>query len=176
MGTQCWLRPCWMGARFPTEPEIVLFASTFRPAVGPTQPPIQIIRNVFPWAWSRQVLTLTANLYLFPRLIMLGAIFHLPILVGGVVPNFSTGTAWQFPDQWLAFVSPAFNAVATVKTDISWRSDLLLISYSTWTGCWSILCRSFTAPLIIVPLSAASWTDGSCRHGGAWNRARRGRR
>jgi len=54
---------------------------------------------------------------------MLGAIPHLPILVDGVVLNFSTGTALPFPDQWLAFVSPAINSVATVKTGISWRSD-----------------------------------------------------
>jgi hypothetical protein len=69
------------------------------------------------------VVKLTPNLHLFPRLIILGAIHHLPILVDGMVLNFSTGTALPFPDPWLAFVSPAINAVATVKTDLSWRSD-----------------------------------------------------
>ena len=125
MGTQCWLHAWWVSTWFSTEAEIVLFAAPFRPAVGPTQPSIQIVRNVFPWAWSSHVLKLTTNLHLLPRLKMLGAVPHLPILVYGVVLNFSTGTALPFPDQWLTFVSPAINAIATVKTDISWRSDWL---------------------------------------------------
>jgi hypothetical protein len=54
---------------------------------------------------------------------MLGAVPHLPILVDGVVLNLSTGTALPFPDQWLAFVSPAINAVATVKTDLGDLTD-----------------------------------------------------
>jgi hypothetical protein len=70
--------------------KIFLFSIASRPAVGPTQPPIQWV----PWALSpggkRQGVKLTTHLHLVPRSRMVELYLHSPVCLYGIVLNWLT--------------------------------------------------------------------------------------
>ena len=70
-----WVRDGRYGVRIPVE---IFFFKMFRPALGPTQPPVCWFSGFFFRCVTRWGLRLTIPLYLAPRLRMSGAISLLP--------------------------------------------------------------------------------------------------
>jgi len=58
--------------------DFFLLVTTFRPALGPTQPPIQWLTGFFPWRKSNHGMKLTTPLHLVLELRMHGATVPLP--------------------------------------------------------------------------------------------------
>jgi hypothetical protein len=87
---QCSARqqPGWPGFDPQQGQEIFLFSTAFRPALGPTHPPIQWVLGELSmevkWGWGME---LTAHLHLVPRSRMAELYFHSPIRLHGVVLN-----------------------------------------------------------------------------------------
>jgi hypothetical protein len=61
------LRAGWSVVRVSAGAGNFPFTTAPRPALGPTQPPIQWVQGLFPWGWSDRGMKLTTQLHLVRR-------------------------------------------------------------------------------------------------------------
>jgi hypothetical protein len=73
------------GFDFQLEKIIILFFTTSRPPLGPTQPPIQWVPELFPPEQSGRGVKLASHLHILSRLRMVGLYLHSPIRLHDMV-------------------------------------------------------------------------------------------